>query len=151
VSEVVPRAVAAKDDAILDTRTFNVDRSSAGEIDEWIETAGRRWGQDQRTVYGARLCVAELVANVIEHGIARSGRDHIVVTLTRRSDGIGIEFMDSREHFDPTGVTTGEQPSSIDAVAINGRGLMLVRAYATELAYRNDGTYNRVTLKIASR
>ena len=31
-----------------------------------------------------------------------------------------------------------------------GRGLLLVRAYAQDLAYCNDGTRNRVTLKINS-
>jgi phosphoserine phosphatase RsbU/P len=132
------------------TRTFGVDRADARKIDEWIDMVGRQWGEGQSTVFGARLCVAELAANVIEHGIARSSRDHMIVTLTRRGDGIGIEFLDSRARFDPTAVAIAKQPDSIDSAAVGGRGLMLIRAYARDLAYHSDGIYNRVTLRIKS-
>jgi anti-sigma regulatory factor (Ser/Thr protein kinase) len=141
---------AADETMSAETRTFEVDRD-AGKIDDWIEMVGRRWGENQRTIFGARLCVAELAANVIEHGIAKSGRGHIIVTLTRLSDGIGIEFMDSYARFDPTGGAIAKQPASIDSATVNGRGLLLVHAYSAELAYRHDGIYNRVTLRIESR
>jgi anti-sigma regulatory factor (Ser/Thr protein kinase) len=144
-------SLTANENMTAETRTFEVDRDDAGKIDEWIETVGRRWGENQRTIFGVRLCIAELAANVIEHGIAKPGRDRIIVTLTRCSDGIGIEFLDSRARFDPTSAAVLEQPGSVHSVATKGRGLMLIRAYAKDLAYRYDGTYNRVTLRIGSR
>jgi anti-sigma regulatory factor (Ser/Thr protein kinase) len=134
-----------------ETRTFLVDREDIGKIDDWIVTVGQGWGDDQRTIFGARLCVAELAANVLEHGIAKSDRDHMIVTLTRCSDHIGIEFLDSCARFDPTGWAIPERSDSLESVAVTGRGLMLIRAYAKEFAYRSDGTYNRVTLRIESR
>jgi anti-sigma regulatory factor (Ser/Thr protein kinase) len=151
VSEAFRPSPAAAENMTAQTRTFRVDRDDVRRIDEWIETVGRHWGESQRTVFGARLCVAELAANVVEHGVAKPGRDHIIVTLTQCDDGIGIEFLDCRAQFDPTGTATAERPGSLDAAAIRGRGLMLLRAYAKDFAYRNDGAYNRVTLTIKSR
>jgi len=102
-------------------------------------------------MFAARLCVSELAANAVEHGIATAGADdRIVVTLSRCDDGIVIEFRDSRRPFDPTSHVATPPPESIYAAEIGGRGLMLVRAYSRDLAYRHDGRENRVTLKIAS-
>jgi anti-sigma regulatory factor (Ser/Thr protein kinase) len=137
-----------------ETRTFAAGRGDIGAIDEWIEGVGRRWDASARTRFRARICVAELAANVIEHGVARSDNDHIIVTLSRSGDGIAIEFMDAREPFDPTLTPVAAQgalePASIESAAIGGRGLGLVRAYAKDVSYRRDGRYNRVTLKIKS-
>ena len=144
-----------------ETLTFDAEPKEVERIDAWIETTGRRWGASQKTIFGARLCVAELFANAIEHAGAKSGHDRIIVTLARRGEGLGheglghqglgIEFLDTCAPFDPTAFAIAERPDSIDAIAANGRGLMLIRAYAREFAYRHDGTYNRVTLVIAPR
>ena len=134
-----------------ETLTFEAEPKEVERIDAWIETTGRRWGADQKTIFGARLCVAELFANVIEHAGAKSGHDRIIVTLARRGEGIGIEFLDTCAPFDPTAFAIAQKPDTIDAIAANGRGLMLIRAYAREFTYRHDGTYNRVTLVIEPR
>jgi anti-sigma regulatory factor (Ser/Thr protein kinase) len=138
-------------EAAVETRTFGISSDEVTAIDRWVEQVGAQWGQSERTVFGARLCIAELAGNVLEHGIARSGGDHIVVTLSRCGDGIGIEFLDSCAAFDPTSeAVAAKKPAPTGAAAEGGRGLMLVRAYADGLTYSNDGIYNRVKLKIRS-
>jgi anti-sigma regulatory factor (Ser/Thr protein kinase) len=136
-------------DASVETKVFGVSPHEIGGIDRWVETVGRQWGESNRTVFGARLCIAELAANVLEHGVAKATRDQIIVSLRRCGDGIGIEFVDSREPFDPTRTPAISAPGP-DFIAPTGRGLRLLHAYADELSYCNDGTYNRVTLKIRS-
>ena len=136
---------------MAETRAFDIDRTEVARVDEWIETLGQRWGASQRTIFGARICVAELFANVIEHGNATSGRDRITVTLARRHDGIDIEFMDTCARFDPTAVAAPVQGNSIESATIGGRGLMHVRAYAKEFTYRYDSSGNRITLRIGAR
>ena len=117
-------------------------------LDDWVEEVGREWNISARTIFGARLCLAELVNNVIEHGRDRHDDDHIVVKLSRYDGGFEIEFMDTRGPFDPTGAV----PRAQDLMdSIGGRGLMLIHAYASELGYRYDGRYNHTTLKIASK
>jgi anti-sigma regulatory factor (Ser/Thr protein kinase) len=136
--------------AAVETRTFGVSSDDVAAIDSWVEQVATQWGESERTVFRTRLCIAELAGNVLEHGIARSGDNHIVVTLRHFSDGIGVEFLDSCSPFDPTGEIVVGNTATIESMRPDGRGLMLVRAYAKDLAYCNDGARNRVTLKINS-
>jgi anti-sigma regulatory factor (Ser/Thr protein kinase) len=130
-----------------ESRTFGVSTQGVTAIDDWIEQVAARWQISERATFNLRLCIAELAANALEHGSAGSGADQIVVTLAQASDGVEVEFLDSRAPFDPTANTRPAKPSPSEA---GGLGLMLLRAYAEELSYCNDGTYNRVKFKIRS-
>ncbi|HEY6257590.1 MAG TPA: ATP-binding protein [Xanthobacteraceae bacterium] len=136
--------------AAVETRAFGVSSPEIGAIDTWVERVGLEWGESERTVFRARLCIAELAANVLEHGVSKSGVARIVVALRRLGDGIGIEFRDSCEPFDPTRRIVVAGTASIESASEGGRGLMLLQAYAKELSYCNDESGNRVTLKINS-
>ena len=146
-----PAAALARNDppAITETRTFAIDSGEVGRADDWIEIVGKQWGASQQTIFGARLCVAELMANVVEHGLAKPDSGRITVTLVRHDRAIGIEFLDPCARFDPTIISTPAPASSIELATIGGRGLMLVHAYAKEIAYRHDNDVNRTTLLIA--
>jgi anti-sigma regulatory factor (Ser/Thr protein kinase) len=137
--------------AAVETRTFGVSSDEVVAIDSWVEQVGLRWGESERTVFRARLCIAELAANVVEHGIPRSGVDRIVVTLRHLGNGIGIEFLDACEPFDSSRKVLVAKPASIETASAGGRGLMLIHAYAEDLAYRDDGTGNRVMLNVTAR
>jgi anti-sigma regulatory factor (Ser/Thr protein kinase) len=132
-----------------ETRTFAVDAREIAAIDDWIETLGRSWAQSDRTVLRARLCVAELAGNVLEHAAARA-TDRITITLRHMSNGIGIDFVDTCDLFDPTGVTPPAADVSLASVSAGGRGLMLVRAYSRDLSYCNSEGRNHVSLTVAS-
>jgi anti-sigma regulatory factor (Ser/Thr protein kinase) len=132
----------------VETRTFGISASEIATIDRWIEAVGARWGIDNCILFSARLCTAELAANVLEHGEVRYDNDQMTVTLRQLCDGLEIEFVDSRGAFDPTCRGTSEQRGSRDAARLGAFGLKLLHAYAEELSYRNDGVCNRVKLKI---
>ena len=134
----------------VETQTFGISASDIAAIDRWIGTAIGRWGLPERVVFGARLCVAELAANTLEHGGAARGYDRITLTLRRAGDGLEIEFADARATFDPTRVAPAGSPHAGVMKPPGGLGLKLVRAYADELSYRDDGVHNRVTLTIRS-
>ena len=136
--------------AAVESHTFGVSSGELTAIDGWVEQVGRRWGESERTVFRTRLCIAELAGNVIEHGGAPSGHDQIVVTLRRLDDGIGVEFLDTRPPFDPTGELAPRDAASIETLRPGGLGLRLVHAYARDLSYRQEGDRNRVSLKIQS-
>jgi len=136
--------------AAVETRTFEVRSDELAAIDSWVERVAARWGESERTVFRTRICIAELAGNVLEYGIPRSGDDHIVVTLRHFRDGIGVEFLDSCGPFDPTGAIAAANAGTIESLRPGGRGLLLVRAYAQDIAYCHDGARNRVTLKINS-
>jgi anti-sigma regulatory factor (Ser/Thr protein kinase) len=131
----------------VQTRAFGVSLDEIGAIDSWVERVAASMGVNKRAVFSARLCIAELTANILEHGAARSDDDRIVITINRLGDGIGVELLDSREPFDPT----AKLPiAKSDPSNCGGRGLVLLQAYADDLTYVHDGTYNRVKFKIKS-
>jgi anti-sigma regulatory factor (Ser/Thr protein kinase) len=125
-------------------RTFGVTVEAVTAIDCWIESVAAQWGLSERVAFGARLCVAELAANVLEHGVPRSREDQIVIKLDRLRDGIEVEFADSRERFNPT-----VAPAPVDdAVNGGGRGLLLLHANARDLTYVTDDRYNRTRFTV---
>ena len=137
-------------DTATPTRSFAADPGEVATVDGWIDAVGQGWGLSEKTVFAARLCVAELFANVLEHGKAKPD-DRVTVTLLRRPDGFGVAFSDTSAPFDPTAAVPPQQAQSIEDATIAGRGLMLVRNYASEMAYRRDADGNRLTFWIATR
>ena len=134
----------------VETRVFGVSRDDVAAIDNWLEQIGARWGVNERTMFGARLCIAELAANTLEHGVATSGEDNIIVTARRHPLGIELEFLDTRAPFDPTVKPARLRHETLDSVDAGGRGLTLIHSYADKLTYSHDGTYNRIGLIIRS-
>ena len=130
----------------MQIRTFQVNLGEVGDIDAWVESVAVESGATERAAFMVRLCIAELAANVLEHSVSQSTSDHIVITIKHLADGIGIEFLDSRGVFDPTSKPLVEPDPSNGG----GRGLVLLQAYADELTYTHDGSYNRVKFKIKS-
>jgi anti-sigma regulatory factor (Ser/Thr protein kinase) len=134
----------------VERKTFGVSAEDVGAIDRWVEQVAAQWGESERTAFRARVCIAELATNVVQHGIVQPGDDHIMVTLQQFGDGIGVEFLDSRGPFDPTASTLAAKATSIETVSTGGYGLMLVRAYGSDIVHSHDGRGNRTTLKIKS-
>jgi anti-sigma regulatory factor (Ser/Thr protein kinase) len=127
-------------------RTFQINISDVGAIDRWVKGVADEWLVNERAVYLARLCIGELASNILEHSKPQEDRDHIVITIRRLADGVGVEFLDSRGAFDPT----TEPSAKADFSNAGGRGLMLLQTYAEGLSYTNDGAYNRVSFNIRS-
>src|SRR5262245_42279517 len=139
---------AMRDD--VETRSFGMSGSDVAAIDSWLEEIGARRGASQRAIFAVRLCIAELAANAVQHGVARTDADHMVVKLRRLGSGIEVDFLDSRAPFDPTGPARGPDAQSLESASPGGRGMMLLQAYAIGLTYSHDCTYNRVHLTINS-
>jgi serine/threonine-protein kinase RsbW len=130
------------------TRTFRVTPAEISAADTWIEEVGRRWGIAERTTFGARLCVAEIAANVLEHGAELAEPSQLGVTLRRHAAGLDVEISDSGRPFDPTSVPERALSDLAESAQSGGLGLHLVRSYASEVTYRHDGVRNHLTLRL---
>jgi anti-sigma regulatory factor (Ser/Thr protein kinase) len=137
-------------DAAVTSRIFGVSAQDVAAIDRWVEDVAIEWGLSERTVFRTRLCVAELAANVVEHGVVCSGDNHIALTLSRLGKGVEVDFRDSCGPFDPTRAAPQEEAVAIESASVRGRGLRLLRAYAKDIAYTHEAGSNRVTLRIES-
>lgn len=112
------------------------------------------------------LIVAELVANVIEHGATgRTDPPHLELTVDVRGGAICGTLTDDgaqpprsapggRRLSRPTPPTLPEPPISdleISALRESGRGLLLVRSVADDLALTHDGERNRWRFVVRAR
>src|SRR5580704_722781 len=86
-----------------ETQAFHASAAEIGEIDRWVEELGAQWGMPERTVFRARVCIAEIAANVIEHGATRPDGDQIIITLRNQAPAVEIEFADTGKAFNPVG------------------------------------------------
>jgi anti-sigma regulatory factor (Ser/Thr protein kinase) len=129
-----------------ETRTFRAAPGDLTEIDNWMESVGAQWATAERAIFRARVCVAELVANAIEHGGAIPERDIVEITLHRQGRDVAIEYADTASPFDPS---VPRAPASPD-VSVGGRGLKLLQAYALQLSYHHDGKRNVVSFRVTA-
>jgi anti-sigma regulatory factor (Ser/Thr protein kinase) len=99
------------------TRTFRATPDEISAADTWIEEVGRGWGIAERTTFGARVCVAEIAANVLEHGAAAEPAQ-LGVTLRRCESGLDVEITDSGRPFDPTALLDHPLPDALESAHI---------------------------------
>jgi serine/threonine-protein kinase RsbW len=102
-----------------------------------------RFGYDQAAVFGVRTALEEVISNAIHHG--NNGDPAATVTLRYAADpaSVEIEVEDQGLGFDPRSVPDPTAPENVDLPC--GRGIMLMRAYVTEVEFPPPG--NRVRLR----
>jgi anti-sigma regulatory factor (Ser/Thr protein kinase) len=131
-----------------ETRSYIATPDRLADIDDWIEHAGEAWRLPADVVFRARVCVAEILANLLEHGRVRPDGDDIRVTLRPCPPALDLEVLDSGRPFDPTGraAAAATAPASD---ALGGRGLRLLGSYASDMSYRRNGRWNVLSLCVA--
>jgi anti-sigma regulatory factor (Ser/Thr protein kinase) len=127
-----------------ETHAIVATADGISELDDWIERICASWDLPADVVFRARVCVAEIAGNLMEHGGALITGDRLTVEL--RQDGIGleIELTDTGLAFDPTAPVAGTS----SAENVGGRGLRLVRAYAATMSYRRAAGHNILRLRV---
>ena len=135
--------------AAAETRSFKATPDDIADIDAWIEAATTGWPVAEDTVFRSRVCVAEIAANVMEHGRAQADWDEITITLRPLPPALEVEITDTGRPFDPT-----RRPETVTVAGqipdpLGGRGLRLLRAYASAMTYRRAGGRNILTLRVA--
>jgi len=106
-------------------------------------------GISERTAHRAGVCLEELLVNVVEHGL-RGAVDHEIVVLAEiAADAVRISLQDDAPPFDPTAVAPAPRPASLVDAPTGGRGLVVVREFASGLRYERRGDLNVLELVIA--
>jgi anti-sigma regulatory factor (Ser/Thr protein kinase) len=138
---MLAEAVAAE------TRAYVVTPDRTSDIDAWIESVGAKWRLPEDVVFRTRVCVAEIAANLMEHGRSRTDGDDIRITLRPAAPFLEVEISDSGREFDPT------TPAAVTLATdtYGGRGLRLLHAYATAMSYRRAGGRNQLMLRVGPK
>ena len=106
-------------------------------IDE-VETHG----YTKEAVFAIRLALEEALANAIRHGNDGDPEKQVIVESSVTEERLWVRITDEGYGFDPNKV---EDPTLDENLCrSHGRGVMLMRAYMTEVHYTDRG--NCVTL-----
>ena len=96
-----------------------------------------------RDVFGVRLALEEAIVNAIKHGNGMDPDKNVRITCEATDDRILVIIEDQGEGFLPTEVPDPTDFENLEKPC--GRGIMLMRAFMTHIAYNEQG--NRVTLE----
>lgn len=97
---------------------------------------------DESSRFAIRLAVEEAINNGFRHGNKNDPGKHVHFLWSASSQRVQIEVEDEGEGFDPESVP---DPTAEENLEIpSGRGLMLMRAYMSEVEYLDPG--NRVRM-----
>jgi serine/threonine-protein kinase RsbW len=115
----------------------------------WVgeQMAEARLGDDVR--YNIEVCVEEALANLVEHARPAEGAKDIAICVTNDGDGATIVITDRCIPFDSTRAPP-PPPSDAGGMLAGGRGLRLMHAFASELAYRTRDGRNELTMRFRS-
>jgi anti-sigma regulatory factor (Ser/Thr protein kinase) len=131
-------------------RSFDARPDELVAIDDFIIAFGLANGVPDKIVFRARVCIAELAANALEHGRAQPGVDNFEVGIaTDGPKALKVTFADTTPAFDPTGPEP--ELDDRDAERVGGRGLKLVHGLPTASRYGHDGHRNIVQLQFLDR
>jgi serine/threonine-protein kinase RsbW len=109
---------------------------------ERLTAAMKQAGYGDHDRFGMHLVLEEVIVNAIKHGNrndpAKSVRVHWEVSPER----VLVEVEDEGPGFNPASVPDPTAPENLERPG--GRGLLLIRAYTSWVAYNDRG--NRVTV-----
>jgi serine/threonine-protein kinase RsbW len=92
----------------------------------------------------AKLCLNELVANVILYGYPDGRTGRIEVTLQPESGALSVLIEDDGIAFDPLAAPQAVPLSGLDDDRIGGFGLKLFRENTRAASYERSGGMNRL-------
>lgn len=124
--------------------------AETGRLHGWLDGWLARSKLPEAVAHGLRLCLEEAVMNVVLHGYAPGQPGTIQVALRREGDGTVATITDGAPAFDPTAPRPEPARRGLQDGPLGGRGLGLIRRYATRAEYERQDGRNVLTLRFAA-
>ena len=122
--------------------TLHELRTDVERVQREVEGAIRARGYDDDSAFAIRLCLEEALVNAFRHGNRLEPGLTVQFQASIGDDTCTFEVQDQGEGFDPGGVP---DPTADENLEIpSGRGIMLMRAYMSEVAYLDPGNRLRM-------
>jgi serine/threonine-protein kinase RsbW len=126
------------DERLLKTIVIPSDLAAAREPEQAILKEAQRIGFSEDCIFAIKLTLEEAITNAIKHGNKCDSAKKVTVRYAVDADQVVISIRDEGAGFDPGAVPDPTQPERISLP--NGRGILLMRAYMSEVTYRCNGT-----------
>ena len=135
----------AQPDPITDADQITITntRDQIERVERAILAAVERHGYSKASVFAIRLALEEAVVNAFKHG-HKELPDHVPVHVVYAvgPDEVRISIEDQGPGFNPGDVPDPTLDENLQVPS--GRGLMLIRAYMSEVSHDKDG--NRLSM-----
>ena len=139
--EVMPRAILH-----LTPRLSEVAR-----LNEWLETGAAKASVPTRLVADMRLCLEEVITNVVSYAFDGIPDPALTVELDAGPDELTAVVVDNGHAFDPREHPLAPRLSKLETAPIGGLGIRLLRNTASALRYERLGELNRLTITCRRR
>ena len=107
-----------------------------------------RCGYDEDSTFAIKLALEEAMSNAVRHGNGGDATKHITVRYAVTRSQVIICVRDEGAGFEPENVP---DPTSPDRISLpSGRGIMLMRAYMSDVEFRHNGAEVRMVKKNAN-
>lgn len=120
----------------------SADAQATRVLQEIVEAVREHGSYRREAVFAVRLALDEALVNAVRHGNRNNPDKTIQVDFTIDDERLVIEVEDQGPGFAPSDLPDPTAPENLSRP--NGRGVMLMRAYMTEVAFNERG--NRVIL-----
>ncbi len=116
-------------------------------MSQWLDEQERALAIPNRVAHAVRMCLEEAVVNLIDHTPARSKGPDISVDLGWQGDRMVAVIEDSGPPFDLRQAPLPKRPKSLEDSIPGGLGILLIRAFASEIDYASRPGRNQLTLR----
>ncbi|MEO1236188.1 MAG: ATP-binding protein [Planctomycetota bacterium] len=119
--------------------------SKLGEVpavQKAIVEAAEAAGFEEESLFAIRLALDEALTNAVRHGNASDPNKTVQVEFGVAGDELTVSIEDEGPGFNPDDVPDPTAEENLNRP--HGRGVMLMKAYMTDVHYNDRG--NRVTL-----
>jgi serine/threonine-protein kinase RsbW len=111
--------------------------TDAHHAQERVMRAVEEAGFTPTSGFAIRLALDEALSNAVKHGNKLDPAKHVDVEYTVNDQGIVIRIRDEGAGFEPSDVPDPTLDENLERP--HGRGIMLMRAYMTEVGYEEQG------------
>ena len=133
--------------AVIDRIVLRGALSETSPLSEWVQHLAVRYCIEDELQFAIRLCLEEVVSNIIRHGYAPDATEPMTIEFSRPREGqLVFTVEDLAPPFNP--LLAPEMPllDTGGELAIGGRGIRLLRAFAHTLEHDCTATGNRLRI-----
>ena len=129
----------------MNRRAVEDSLSDVGPAVGWVSQMSSTVALPEDARFGIELCLEEALANLILHGRAPDGRKDIAIVFSADDAQAKIQITDRCTPYD---VVNADLPPArgFDDPGEGGRGLRLLRSFASELSYETRDGGNILTM-----
>ncbi len=130
--------MSTSEDPVQEWEEIIPSETAAGQsVQERIIQLIEAMRYDERDIFGVRLAIEEALVNAIKHGNRMDPSKTVRITCRVASHTIRIEIEDQGEGFQPEEVPDPTSDENLERPC--GRGIMLMRAFMSSIAYNKSG------------